>query len=86
VQADGGAVRGELESVLEAGPAACGYEDQCWTLARRGPGVAAFRGGIHARRGARAAASDGGSVQVPAHRVAERDEAAVAAWKEQPRS
>src|SRR6201993_4046514 len=24
---------GELEAVLEAGPAACGYEDQCWTLA-----------------------------------------------------
>jgi transposase len=24
----------ELEAVLDAGPAACGYEDQCWTLAR----------------------------------------------------
>jgi transposase len=24
----------ELEAVLEAGPAACGYADQCWTLAR----------------------------------------------------
>jgi transposase len=24
----------ELESVLETGPAAGGYEDQCWTLAR----------------------------------------------------
>jgi transposase len=24
----------ELEVVLDAGPAACGYEDQCWTLAR----------------------------------------------------
>jgi transposase len=24
----------ELETVLEAGPAACGWEDQCWTLAR----------------------------------------------------
>ena len=24
----------ELEAVLDAGPAACGYADQCWTLAR----------------------------------------------------
>src|ERR1700689_1967881 len=24
----------ELETVLDEGPAACGYEDQCWTLAR----------------------------------------------------
>jgi transposase len=24
----------ELEAALEAGPAACGHEDQCWTLAR----------------------------------------------------
>jgi len=25
---------GELEAVLDAGPAACGYADQCWTLSR----------------------------------------------------
>ncbi len=25
---------GELEAVLDAGPGACGYLDQCWTLAR----------------------------------------------------
>src|SRR6516165_10087151 len=25
---------GELKAALEAGPAACGYADQCWTLAR----------------------------------------------------
>jgi transposase len=24
----------ELEAVLDAGPAGCGYADQCWTLAR----------------------------------------------------
>jgi transposase len=24
----------ELEAVLDAGPEACGFEDQCWTLAR----------------------------------------------------
>src|ERR1700745_680753 len=29
----------ELEAVLDAGPAAAGYADQCWTLGRiRGPG------------------------------------------------
>ena len=33
VQADARPSCGELEAVLEAGPAACGYEDQCWTLA-----------------------------------------------------
>jgi transposase len=27
---------GELEAVLDAGPAAWGWEDQCWTLARIG--------------------------------------------------
>jgi hypothetical protein len=26
--------RGELEAVLDAGPAVQGWEDQCWTLAR----------------------------------------------------
>src|SRR6201987_2878611 len=31
---------GELEAVLDAGPAAAGYADQCWTLARM-PGQAA---------------------------------------------
>jgi transposase len=29
-----GAQVAELEAVLDAGPAACGYADQCWTLAR----------------------------------------------------
>ncbi len=28
------ALLAELEAVLDAGPAACGYEDQCWTLPR----------------------------------------------------
>ncbi|WP_369229544.1 winged helix-turn-helix domain-containing protein [Streptomyces sp. R21] len=32
---DAGQLR-TLESVLEAGPAACGWSDQCWTLARIG--------------------------------------------------
>jgi hypothetical protein len=51
---DAGGVRcklslGELKAVLDAGPTACGYEDQCWTLARIAEcGVAAVRGGVHA--------------------------------------
>ena len=49
----------ELEAVLDAGPAACGYADQCWTLARgHGPGLAAVRGGVHAGRDGRAATPD----------------------------
>src|SRR6266487_1507751 len=50
----------ELETVLEAGPAAWGWEDQCWTLARIG-----------------------WSVQVPARRAAERNEAQIARWREE---
>jgi transposase len=75
----------ELEAALDAGPAAWGWdEDQCWTLAR----IAEV-----ARRRFRVdytlAGMDlllhriGWSVQVPARRAAERDEAAVAAWREQ---
>ena len=49
----------KLEAVLDAGPAACGYADQCWTAGPgRGPGLAAVRGGVHAGRGGRAAAPD----------------------------
>jgi len=75
----------ELEAALDAGPAAWGWdEDQCWTLARISDLV---------RRRFRVdytlAGMDlllhriGWSVQVPARRAAERDEAAVAAWREQ---
>ena len=59
-------------------------EDQCWTLARIGEVV---------RRGFKVdytlAGLDlllhraGWSVQVPARQAAERDEAAIAAWKEE---
>ena len=76
---------GELEAALDAGPAAWGWdEDQCWTLARISDLV---------RRRFRVdytlAGMDlllhriGWSVQVPARRAAERDDAAVAAWREQ---
>jgi transposase len=74
----------ELEAVLDAGPAACGYEDQCWTLARVAGlawqrfGVEYTLGGVHVLLH-----RIGWSVQVPARRAAERDEAAVAAWREE---
>ena len=47
----------ELEEVLDAGPAAAGYLDQCWTLARVADQVwRAVRGGVHAGRDGCAAA------------------------------
>ena len=76
---------GELETVLDAGPAASGWdEDQCWTLARIA-GVIAARFGV----GYTLAGVDlllhriGWSVQVPARRAAERDEARIAVWREE---
>jgi hypothetical protein len=75
----------ELQTVLEAGPAAWGWdEDQCWTLARIAE-VVRRRFGV----GYTLAGLDlllhriGWSVQVPARRAAERDEAAIAGWREE---
>ena len=75
----------ELDAALDAGPAAWGWdEDQRWTLARIAEVV---------RRRFRVqytlAGMDlllhrvGWSVQVPARRAAERNEAAVTAWREE---
>ena len=75
----------ELETVLDAGPAAWGWdEDQCWTLARIA-GIVRSRFGVDYTL----AGLDlllhriGWSVQVPARRAAERDEARIAAWREE---
>jgi putative transposase len=75
----------ELEAVLEGGPAAWGWdEDQCWTLARIAE-VVRRRFGV----GYTLAGLDlllhriGWSVQVPARRAAERDEAQIARWREE---
>lgn len=74
----------ELEAVLEAGPAACGHEDQRWTLARIAD-LAWDRFGVEYTL----AGTDvllhriGWSVQVPARRAAERDEASVTRWKQE---
>jgi transposase len=75
----------ELEAVLDEGPAASGWtEDQCWTLARIAE-LAWRRFGVEYTL----AGLDlllhrlGWSVQVPARRAAERDEARIAAWREE---
>ena len=73
----------ELEAVLDAGPAACGYADQCWTLARvadqawRRFGVEYTLAGMDVLLH-----RIGWSVQVPARRAAERDEEKIARWRE----
>src|SRR6266581_3869423 len=76
---------GELEAVLEAGPAVWGWdEDQCWTLARIAE-VVRRRFGV----GYTLAGLDlllhriGWSVQVPARQATERDEEQISAWREE---
>jgi len=74
----------ELEVLLEAGPAAWGWADQCWTL----PRIAAV---VHERFGVDYTLPGldlllhrlGWSVQVPARRAVERDEQQIAAWREE---
>src|SRR3954467_13434041 len=74
----------ELQTVLDAGPAAWGWTDQCWTL----PRIAAV---VHQRFGADYTLPGldlllhrlAWSVQVPARRAAERDEDQIAAWRQE---
>src|SRR4051812_47685348 len=74
----------ELAALLEAGPVAWGWVDQCWTL----PRIAAV---VHQRFGADYTLPGldlllhrmGWSVQVPARRAAERDEEQIAAWRQE---
>jgi transposase len=74
-----------LRAALDAGPAAHGWtEDQRWTLAR----VAAlirrlFHVGYTLRGASYLLHRIGFSPQVPAHRAAERDQDAIAAWRAQ---
>jgi transposase len=74
----------ELATVLDAGPAAWGWdEDQCWTLARIGELVRRWFGVGYTLAGLDLLLHRiGWSVQVPARRAAERDEAAIARWKQ----
>jgi transposase len=74
----------ELQVLLEAGPAAWGWADQCWTL----PRIAAV---VYERFGVKYTLSGldlllhrmGWSVQVPARRATERDEEQITAWREE---
>src|SRR3954465_9219953 len=74
----------ELHVLLDAGPAAWGWADQCWTL----PRIAAV---VHDRFGVDYTLPGldlllhrlGWGVQVPARHAAERDEEQIAAWREE---
>ena len=73
----------ELEAVLDAGPAACGYADQCWTLARVADQVWRRFGVEYTLAGMDVLLHRiGWTVQVPARRAAERDEDKIARWRE----
>jgi transposase len=75
---------GELEAVLAEGPAAQGWEDQCWTLARVTEVIGWRFGAQYTLAGACLLLHRiGWSVQFPARRAAERDEAAIAAWRQE---
>jgi transposase len=69
--------------VLDAGPAAWGWDgDQCWTLARIAELVRRRFGIEYTLAGLDLLPHRiGWSVQVPACRAAERDEAGIAGWK-----
>jgi putative transposase len=76
---------GELEAVLDAGPAAQGWdEDQRWTLARIAEVVRGRFGVEYTLAGLDLLLHRmGWSVQVPARQAAERDEARIARWREE---
>ncbi|MFD5238414.1 winged helix-turn-helix domain-containing protein [Streptomyces tendae] len=73
-----------LETVLDAGPAASGWSDQCWTLARIAEVVRRRFGVEYTLAGLDLLLHRiGWSVQVPSRRATERDEAKIAAWKDE---
>jgi len=74
-----------LGAALDAGPAACGWnQDQRWTLARVAALVNRLFGVSYTPRGVSYLLHRlGFTPQVPAHRAAERDEDAIAAWRSQ---
>ena len=74
----------ELEAVLAAGPAAQGWEDQCWTLARITEVIWRRFAAEYTLAGADLLLHRiGWSVQFPARQAAERDEAAIATWRQE---
>ncbi|GHE29607.1 winged helix-turn-helix domain-containing protein [Streptomyces capitiformicae] len=74
-----------LQAELEAGPAAHGWvEDQRWTLARVAELIHRLFGHRYTPRGVSYLLHRlGWSPQLPAHRAVERDEQAVARWREE---
>jgi transposase len=72
-----------LRAALDAGPAVSGWdEDQRWTLARAAALIGRLFHVHYTLRGTSYLLHRlGFSPQVPAHRAAERDEAAIAAWR-----
>lgn len=72
-----------LRAALDAGPATCGWvRDQRWTLARVAELIARLFGVSYTLRGTSFLLHRiGFTPQLPAHRAAERDEDAIAAWR-----
>jgi putative transposase len=74
----------ELEAVLDAGPAVWGWEDQCWTLARIAELVRRRFKVEYTLAGLDLLLHRiGWSAQAPARQATERNEAAIAAWREE---
>src|SRR3954467_13150414 len=73
----------ELTDLLDAGPAAWGWAEQCWTLPRIAAVVRERFGVDYTLPGLDLLHRLGWSVQVPARRAAERDEEQIAAWREE---
>jgi putative transposase len=80
----GGDQLARLGAALDAGPAVYGWTDQRWTLARVAALITRLFGVSYTLRGVSCLLHRlGFTPQVAAHRAAERDEAAITAWREQ---
>src|SRR5437763_10184606 len=74
----------ELQVLLDAGPAAWGWTDQCWTLPRIAALVRDRFGVDYTLPGVDLLLHRmGWSVQVPARRATERNDGQIAAWREE---
>jgi transposase len=74
----------ELQDLLDAGPAAWGWDDQCWTLPRIAEVVRERFGVDYTLPGLDLLLHRlGWSVQVPARRATERNDEQITAWREQ---
>ncbi|MBW8767860.1 MAG: winged helix-turn-helix domain-containing protein [Geodermatophilales bacterium] len=74
----------ELQALLDAGPAAEGWADQCWTLPRIAAVVRERFGVDYTLPGVDLLLHRlGWSVQVPARQAAERDEEQITAWRKE---